>query len=146
MEVTIFPEAAAVDYDLEAQVREAIWGVDELRSTNAEISVRSHQGHIELTGIVPSAMAGTEVERATWAVPGVISVVNRLTDDGTLARNVAAALAEHPTTKAIPPGYQVMSHAGQVTLIGRFTAAQTEVLATVARTEPNVQSVQVKNL
>lgn len=42
------------------------------------IDARVEGGHVTLTGVVRSAFARTEAERAAWRAPGVVSVTNRI--------------------------------------------------------------------
>lgn len=130
--------------DLEAEVREAIHSLDILRGTRAEVNIAVSGGHVTLHGVVQSPMAAVEAERAAADVPGVTEVTNELVDDGSLTRQVAEVLARDPRTRGIPPGYEVTSIFGHLTLIGRFTAAEANAVLAVTQAVPGVRTVNLK--
>ncbi len=144
MDTTVVPAEAGTDLDIEAEVVGAIRGLDIVRPTHAEVNVSVRQGHVTLTGIVPSIFAAIEVERAVRATPGVTGVTNKLFDDGSLTRRVAHALITDPRTKDIPPGYSVTCFFGHVGVIGHFASepAKTAV-AEVCQSIEGVRGVKV---
>lgn len=145
MDTIALPTVAPIDLDLETEVSNALEAIDSLRPTEAEITVKAAGGVVTLTGYVPSCTAVTDVERAVRAVPGVSEVVNHLWDDGALSRTAAQALATHPATRQIPPGYKVTALVGHLFVIGHFAdeAARAAVLE-VCRAVPGVRSAHIK--
>jgi osmotically-inducible protein OsmY len=146
MESKIAPVEADLDYDLEAEVRDAIMSLDSVRATHAEVDVAVKQGHVTLSGIVQSPMAAIEVERTAAEVPGVAAVTNHLLDDGTLARNIAEALARDERTRSIPPGYRVSSTFGHVRIAGYFEDEAAQAVLAVAQAVPGVREVSIRAL
>lgn len=144
MEATALPTTLSTDMDMEAEVTRAILELDALRAAPAEVNVGVTDGHVTLTGIVPSRMIAAEVERVSRGVPGVSGVSNRLLDDGSLTLRVARALAADPRTRAIPPGYRVMCVFGHVTLVGRFAdEPERQAAVEVAQDVTGVRSAKV---
>jgi osmotically-inducible protein OsmY len=140
---TTFP-GTDVDVDLGAAVREALDALDFVRASRAEVAVKVENAHITLAGYVQSPMALVEAERAAESVPGVAGVTNLLIDDGSLARQVAEALATDARTRAIAPGYEVTVVFGYLTLIGRFTDEDARAAQAVAEAVPGVRRVTLK--
>ncbi len=146
MEIDTTPAGTDVDNDLETVVTEAIMGLNSVRPSAAVVQVHVQRGQVTLTGYVQSPMAAVEVERTAEAVPGVTSVVNNLIDDGSLSRLVAELLSTDPTTRDIPPGYEVTPTFGFITLIGWFTPEQEAAVTAVLSTIPAIRGVTIKNL
>lgn len=145
MNTISLPTLTPTDLDLETEVINALETIDSLRPTEAEITVKAEEGVVTLSGYVPSCTAVTDVERAVRAVPHVVQVINHLLDDGTLSRAAAQALATHPATRQIPPGYKVTAFIGHVFVIGRFADdAARAAVAEVCRAIPGVRSAQIK--
>jgi len=144
MEATALPTTLSTDMDMEAEVTRAILELDALRAAPAEVNVGVTDGHVTLTGIVPSRMIAAEVERVSRGVPGVSGVSNHLLDDGSLTLRVAYALADDPRTRIIPPGYRVMCVFGHVTLVGRFAdEPERQAAVEVAQDVTGVRSAKV---
>lgn len=146
MESNLAPANTDVDLDLQERVNDAIRSHGTLRGTRAHINVTVANGQVTLDGVVQSPMAAAEVERTAADVAGAGAVTSRLTDDATLSRRVAAALAKDPRTAVIPPGYEVASVYGHLSLVGHFTAEQSQALETVARSVPGVRTVTTRLL
>lgn len=146
MEIDTTPAGTDVDYDLEAEVSEAVMSLDAVRPSAAVVKVHVTDGRVTLSGFVQSPMAVVEVERSVEAVPGVKGVINNLIDDGSQSRLVAEVIATDPATRAIPPGYEVTVTFGYVTLIGWFTPEQSQALTAVTQTIPGVRGVNIKSL
>ncbi len=146
METIIAPVEADVDYDLEAEVRDAILGLDSVRGTRAMVQVTVRAGQVTLAGNVQSPMAAVEVERAAAEVPGVMSVDNQIVDDGTLARVLAEALSRDERSRSIPPGFRVTSTFGHVLITGYFSDEQARAALAVAQAEPGVREVTIRTL
>lgn len=144
--VAELPTAVLADHDLdlEAALNAMLFGMDGLRGTRADVRVEAVAGHVTLRGAVQSPMVAAEVERAVAATPGVAGVTNLLTDDGSLSRAVAEALAADPRTRAIPPGYRITAIFAHVNVAGRFTDAEAQQVMAVAQAVPGVRSVNVK--
>ena len=132
------------DLDLRAVVRDVLNQLDLVRGSRAKVSAHVAAGRVTLNGFVQSPMVAVEVERAVAGVPGTTSVDNQLVDDGTLTRRLGDVLSTDPATSSIPPGYEITSVFGQVTLIGRFSDAEARDLMAVAQAVPGVRSVNVK--
>ena len=132
------------DLDLRTALYDVLNRLDVVRSSRAEVDVEVVNGHVTLRGVVQSPMMAVEVERAIAEVPGVASLTSLLVDDGTLSRQVAEALSSDPRTQAIPPGYEVTSLFGRVTLIGRFTLDESRAVMAVTQAVPGVRAVNVK--
>jgi osmotically-inducible protein OsmY len=132
------------DLDLHAAVHEVLNGLDGVRGTRAVIEVEVVNGHVTLRGAVQSPMAAVEIERAVAEVPGLAGLTSLLVDDGTLSRDVAEALATDARTQAIPPGFEVTSLFGHVTLVGRFTDDEARAAMAVTQAVPGVRGVNVK--
>jgi len=135
-----------LDLDLQERVMDAINALDVLRGSRAKVDVTVSNGQVTLQGALQSPMAAAEVARAAADVAGPTAVVNQLVDDATLSSQVAEILSTNAHTAAIPPGYQVASMHGHVTLIGYFTADQAQAAEFVARGVPGVRSVTVRTL
>ena len=133
-----------LDLDLTERVSQAVNGLDVLRGTRAHVAVSVANGHITLDGVVPSPMTAAEVENTAAYVSGGAPITNRLGDDATLSRRVAEALATDARSAAIPPGYEVVSIYGHITLVGVFTPEQIQGAQAVAQATPGVRSVAVK--
>ena len=146
METMTLPDRTDADLDIEAAVRDAILNLRDVRPTSAEVEVEVHGGRVTLSGVVQSPMAAVEVERAAADVPGVTGVTSHLIDDGTLSRSVAWSLATDARTRSIPPGYEVTSVFGHVTLVGQFTAEQARSALEVCQAVRGVHSANIKNL
>jgi osmotically-inducible protein OsmY len=144
MEANLTSVTTDQDLDLHAAVHDVLNSLDLVRGTRAEIDVAVANGHVTLRGVVQSPMVVVEVERAVAEVPGVAGLTNLLVDDGTLSRNVAEALATDPRTQSIPPGYEVTSVFGHVTLVGRFTNDEARAVMAVTQAVPGVHAVNVK--
>jgi osmotically-inducible protein OsmY len=144
MEANLTSVTTDQDLDLHAAVHDVLNSLDLVRGTRAEIDVAVSNGHVTLRGVVQSPMVVVEVERAVAEVPGVAGLTNLLVDDGTLSRNVAEALATDPRTQSIPPGYEVTSVFGHVTLVGRFTNDEARAVMAVTQAVPGVHAVNVK--
>jgi osmotically-inducible protein OsmY len=146
MDSNLAPASTDIDLDLTERVSGAINALDVLRGTRAHVAVTVTNGHVTLDGVVQSPMAAVEVERAAAAAPGAAGLTSRLTDDASLSRRVAEALATDPRTAAIPPGYRVVSVFGTMWLVGYFTPEQSQALAAVCRGVPGVRTVTIKAL
>jgi osmotically-inducible protein OsmY len=132
------------DFDVEAAVRSAIQGIDNLRGVRPDVHVTALDGHIALTGYVQTPMQAVEVGRAAEYTPGVVRVDNQVLDDATLRRRVAEALGADPRTRDIPPGYVVNAHYGRVMLVGTILPEHAAAAAEVVQTVPGVRSVSVR--
>jgi osmotically-inducible protein OsmY len=135
------------DVDVEADTWRAIYALDTVNSTDADVDVSVTSGQVTLSGYMRTEMLTVVIERAVHGVTGARSVVNHLVDDGSLIRRVAQALALDPRTRAIPPGYQVMSSLGYATVVGNFAdAAARAALTEVGQAVPGVRSVTIKSI
>jgi len=141
METIEIPTHSSSDMDTEAEVTRAIYSLDNVRPTRSEVVISATRGQVLLTGYVPTEMIATE------AVPGVVGVSNQLVDDTSLTRRVAEALATDSRTRAIPPGYQVTSTVGYVTVVAEgFDEAQRAETTEVCQSVTGVRGVKVKVL
>ncbi|HLE27295.1 MAG TPA: BON domain-containing protein [Anaerolineales bacterium] len=134
------------DMDIEADVRQAIYALDPVNSIDADVSVM--HGQVTLTGYMLSEMLVPAIEQAARKVTGARSVVNHLVDDSSLVRRVATALALDPRSRAIPPGYRVVSSLGHAMVVGNFAreAAARGAVTTVCQGVPGVRSVKIKSI
>jgi osmotically-inducible protein OsmY len=146
MEANLATVNADIDLDLTERVSQAIGALDILHGTRAHVDVQAVNGHVTLEGIVQSPMSAVEVARAATDVPGVSGVTSHVVDDATLSRKVAEALSKDERTRAIPPGYEVTSVFGHLTVIGRFTEEQARALQAVCQSVRSVRTVKVKRL
>jgi len=146
MEIDTTPAGTDTDNDLEAEVTEAVLALDAVRPSAAVVKVHVQNGQVTLTGHVQSPMAAVEVERAAEQVPGVTGVINNLVDDGSLSRLVAEVLATDPTTRDIPPGYEVAATFGFVRLVGWFSLEQAAALEAVTQNVAGVRGVRMMAL
>lgn len=146
MDVDATPSLMPTDSDLDllAEVHAVLNQLPTVRGSRAQVRALVSGGRVTLTGNVQSPMVAVEVERAVAEAPGLVELDNQLVDDGTLMRDVAEALATDPRTRAIPPGYEVTSVFGQVTLIGRFNDAEAVAVMAVTQAVPGVRGVNVK--
>ena len=135
-----------LDLDLTERVSRAVDALDMLRGTRAHVDVSVSQGHVTLEGVVQSPMAAAEVENTAAYVSGGAPITNRLTNDSALSSAVAKALATDARTASIPPGYQVASVYGHLSLVGVFTPEQVLAVQAVAQGMPGARSVTVKAL
>ncbi len=135
-----------LDLDLTERINDAVSAIDGLRGTRAHVEVTVENGHVTLAGVLRSPMAAAEVERAAAAVSGGAPIANHVTDDATVSRRVAEALATDARTSAIPPGYDVVSVYGHITLVGTFTPEQVQAATAVCQAVPAVRSVTIKAL
>ena len=132
------------DLDLLTAIHDLLNQLPTVRGSRARVVPEVAGGHVTLRGNVQSPMVAVEVERAVAEVPGVTGLDNLLADDGTLMRDVAEALATDERTRAIPPGYEVTTVFGQVTLVGRFTDTEAAAVMAVTQAVPGVRGVNVK--
>jgi hypothetical protein len=133
------------DMDIEADARQVISQLDGANSVGLDVDVSVLEGQVTLSGYMRSEMIGPGIEQAVRAVPGTRRVLNHLFDDSSLVRRLATALAVDPRTRAISPGYQVVSALGHTMVVGNFTneaeAAVRQVCAGVA----GVRSVLIRS-
>jgi osmotically-inducible protein OsmY len=137
---------ADLDLDLAERVTQAVNGLDVVRGTRAHVTVMVAGGHVTLAGVLQSPMAAAEVEHVAAYVSGGAPITNKLVDDAALSTRVAEALATDARTASIPPGYEVASVYGHLSLVGAFTAAEAEAARAVAQGVPGVLTVAVKIL
>ncbi|MGH2521432.1 MAG: BON domain-containing protein [Anaerolineales bacterium] len=146
METVAVPTHSNTDLDIEAEVTRAIYDLDNVRSTRSELVISATRGQVLLTGYVPTPMIAAEIERAARSVPGVAGVTNQLVDDADLSRRVAEALATDPRTRGIPPGYEVASAIGYVTVVGDLDEAQSAAVLEVGQGVDGVRAMRVRPL
>jgi hypothetical protein len=105
------------DQDILADLWEAVWQVDTIRSTDRHsLSIAVHDGVVVLEGHVAGAFNRRRVENIAWSVPGVNAVHNDLVADGDLEIQVAQALARDSRTR--PYILRVGSYHGWIRLGG----------------------------
>jgi osmotically-inducible protein OsmY len=144
MDAEATPTLADRNLDLDAALTDMLYQMDGLAGTRADVQVEVADGHVTLRGWVQSPMTAVEVERAVADTPGVTGVSNLLTDDASLSRVVAEALATDARTRAIPPGNEVTVVFGHVTVIGQFNDETARQVMEVTQGVAGVRSVNVK--
>jgi len=146
MESNLATANTDLDLDLQERVRGAIYALDVLRGSRAQVAVTVSGGQVTLEGVLQSPMAAAEVAHAAAEVAGGLPIHNHLLDDASLSSQVAEALSTDPRTLAISPGYQVAAMYGHLTLIGYFSGPEAQALEAVARGMAGVRSVKVQAL
>lgn len=135
------------DLDIKADTWRAIYALDTVNSSDANVAVSVTHGQVTLTGYMLTEMLATVIEQAVRRVTGVRSVVNHLVNDSALIRRVAQALALDARTRTIPPGYQVACSLGYAMVVGNFAdeAARASVTE-VGQGVPGVRSVKIRSI
>jgi osmotically-inducible protein OsmY len=134
------------DMDVEADARQAISAMDTANSVGIELGVSVWQGQVTLTGYMRSEMIAPGIERAVRAIAGTRSVVNHLLDDSSLVRELATALALDARTRAIRPGYQVVSALGHAMVVGDFGGEARAAVSQVCAGVAGVRSVEIRSI
>jgi hypothetical protein len=129
------------DEDILADLWEAVWQVDTIRSTDRHsLSIAVHDGVVVLEGHVAGTFNRRRVEEIARSVPGVKSVYDDLVADGDLEIQVAQALARDARTR--PLVLPVGSYHGWIRLRGTVPCQELQLAAeAVAAGVPAVRGV-----
>ncbi len=132
-------EPAISDLDLRTNIEDALWTLDSIRVTKPALTVAAHNGQATVTGVVNSPMMRAEIQEALHGWPVELFIL----DDATIQTNAAYALATDARTSAINLGYRVLSHDGNIDVMGKFTPEQAQALRDVAGEVTGVKSVTI---
>ncbi len=133
------------DIDIAADTRQAISTLDTANSVGLDVEVSVLEGQVTLTGYMRSEMIAPGIEQAVRAVPGTRGVLNYLVDDSSLVRRLATALALDARTRAIPPGYRVVSALGRTMVVGDLAGEARTAVSQVCAGVPGVRSVLIRS-
>ncbi|MFQ6059476.1 MAG: BON domain-containing protein [Anaerolineae bacterium] len=129
-----------VDRELCTAVEEALRRYDPLRHSGSPITVISHDGTVELTGVVPSQAIKLVAADLARRVPGVREVRNHLISDTEIEIQAAQALAQDDRTRLASNPILVRSMLGVLYLRG--TVASPEAKAAVTEIVRGIEGVR----
>jgi osmotically-inducible protein OsmY/sporulation protein YlmC with PRC-barrel domain len=129
------------DYELAAQVGEAVWADEILRETDYDqIDVKVEGGIVRLRGHVITSMNQTRAENAARSIHGVLEVEDHLVVDKDLVIEVAEALGNDERTQL--ESISVVAQNGVIALNGQVgSAALRQAAEEVAASVQKVRGV-----
>ena len=106
------------DEDILQQVKDAVWELEQVRSTHPPLDIEVEDGVVTLCGTMRSRTIAMRLAGRLARVPGVKQVVNKLHDDASIKVAVAAELARQEATRSWTPRIWINSLHGDVRLEG----------------------------